>query len=89
MLAPLNDLLGVKLDLVSYRALADADLRLSQLAAVSSIGSPEHLLTGSIAFADLLRAMAEALTREGGGTNTVAVRRSAGSPPRAPPHRSG
>ncbi|WP_418058401.1 hypothetical protein [Pimelobacter simplex] len=73
VLAPLNDLLGVNLDLVSYRALADADVRLSQLTAVSSIGSPEHLLTGSIAYADLLRATAEALTREGGGTNAVAV----------------
>lgn len=73
VLAPLNDLLGVNLDLVSYRALADADVRLSQLTAVSSIGSPEHLLTGNIAYADLLRAMAEALTREGGGTNLVAV----------------
>ncbi|KAB2810508.1 hypothetical protein F9L07_00590 [Pimelobacter simplex] len=73
VLGPLNDLLGVNLDLVSYRALADADVRLSQLSAVSSIGSPEHLLTGNIAYADLLRAMAEALTREGGGTNTVAV----------------
>ena len=73
VLAPLNDMLGVSLDLVGYKALADADLRLSQLTALSSIGSPEHLLTGDIAFADLLRAMAEALTREGGGTNAVAV----------------
>lgn len=73
VLGPLNDLLGVNLDLVSYRALAGADVRLSQLSAVSSIGSPEHLLTGNIAYADLLRAMAEALTREGDGSNTVAI----------------
>lgn len=73
VLAPLDDLLGVKLDLVSYQGLANADLRLEQLAAVASIGSPEHLLTSNITYADLLQAMAEALSKEGNGNNTVAL----------------
>ncbi|GAA3536575.1 hypothetical protein [Nocardioides daeguensis] len=73
VLAPLDDLFGVNLDLVSYQGLANADLRLEQLAAVASIGSPEHLLTSTITYADLLQAMAEALTRENNGSNTVAL----------------
>lgn len=73
VLDPLNELLGVNLDLVSYRGLADADLRLSQLAANPTIGSPEALLQGSILYSDLLRVMADALAKEGNGTNTVAI----------------
>lgn len=73
VLEPLNDLLGVNLDLVGYQGLANADLRLDQLAAVTSIGSPEHLLTSNITYATLLQAMAEALAQEGNGTNTVAL----------------
>ena len=73
VLRPLNDLLGVNLDLVSYRGLADADLRLSQLTAVSSIGTPEHLLTEQVRFTDLLNAMVVALTKEGLGSNQVAI----------------
>jgi uncharacterized membrane protein len=73
VLAPLNDLLGAKLDLVSYRGLADADLHLSQLTALSSIGTPEHLLTQQIRYTDLLNAMVTALTKEGLGSNQVAI----------------
>ncbi|KRA29564.1 MULTISPECIES: pilus assembly protein TadG-related protein [unclassified Nocardioides] len=73
VLDPLNELLGVNLDLVSYRGLADADLRLSQLTANPTIGSPEALLQGSIQYGDLLRVMADALAKEGNGTNTVAI----------------
>lgn len=72
VLAPLNDLLGAKLDLVSYKGLAAADLRLAQLAATSVFGSPEELLSGQVAYADVLKATIEALTNEPGG-NTVAV----------------
>lgn len=71
VLAPLNDLLGANLDLVSYRGLADADLRLAQIAATSVFGSPEELLSSEISYADLVLAMIEALSAEGG--NAVAV----------------
>lgn len=73
VLDPLNELLGVNLDLVSYRGLADADVRLSQLTANPTIGSPEALLQGSIRYSDLLAVMADALAKEGNGTNTVAI----------------
>lgn len=73
VLDPLNELLGVNLDLVSYRGLADADLRLSQLTAHPTIGSPEALLQGSIQYADLLDVMLDALSQETPGTNTVAI----------------
>ena len=72
VLAPLNDLLGAKLDLVSYKALAGADVRLDQLTATSVFGSPEQLLSGQVQYADVLKATIEALSREPGG-NTVAV----------------
>lgn len=71
VLAPLNELLGVNLDLVSYRGLADADLRLADLAATTVFGSPEGLLSSSITYRNLVLAMIEALRREGG--NTVAI----------------
>ncbi|THV17708.1 hypothetical protein E9934_04335 [Nocardioides caeni] len=73
VLAPLNDLLGVNLDLVAYRGLAVADLRLSQLTATSVIGSPEELLSGGITYAELVTAMIEALSRESASSNAVAI----------------
>ncbi len=73
VLAPLNDLLGVNLDLVSYRGLANADLRLAQIAAESVIGSPERLLSADIQYADLLRAMASGRAKEDPGANAVAI----------------
>lgn len=72
VLGPLNDLLGVNLGLVDYRGLALADVRLEDLAATSTIGSPEELLSGSITYADLISATIEALTREP-GDNSVAL----------------
>lgn len=72
VLAPLNDLLGAKLDLVSYKGLAAADVRLAQLAATSVFGSPEELLSGQVTYSDVLKATIEALSHEPGG-NTVAV----------------
>lgn len=71
VLAPLNDLLGVSLDLVSYQALAAASVRLSQLTALASIGSPQALLGGTIRYSDLVLAMADALRAQGG--NAVAI----------------
>ncbi len=72
VLAPLNDLLGVNLELVGYQGLALADVRLEDLATTSAIGTPEQLLGGSITYADLVSATIEALTREP-GDNTVAL----------------
>ncbi|WP_028655835.1 pilus assembly protein TadG-related protein [Nocardioides sp. J54] len=64
VLAPLNDLLGVNLDLVGYRGLALADVRLLDLAATTVIGSPERLLGGTITYAELVLATIEALSNE-------------------------
>ena len=73
VLGPLNDLLGVNLGLVSYRALADADVTLGDLAATSAIGSPTQLLSGTVTYADVLRAMIEVLRNEPGSSNTIAI----------------
>jgi len=73
VLGPLNHLLDVNLDLVSYRALADADITLGDLAATSVFGSPTQLLTGTVTYSDLLRAMVEALSNEPGSSNSAAI----------------
>lgn len=72
VLAPLGDLLGVKLDLVSYQGLAVADLRLEQLVASPYVGTPEQLLSSPISYANLIRAMIDALGRES-TNNTIAI----------------
>lgn len=72
VLAPLGDLLGVRLDLASYQGLAVADLRLDQLVASPYVGTPEALLSSPISYADLIRAMIDALGRES-SDNTVAI----------------
>lgn len=64
VLEPLNKLLGVNLTLTDYQALARADLYLSQLTALSSIGSAERLLTQQLQYVDLVRAMLQALSAE-------------------------
>jgi hypothetical protein len=73
VLDPLNELFGVSLSLASYQGLAAADLRLAQLTAVPAIGSPEHLLGGTIQYSDLLSAMVVALSAEGSDQNGVAI----------------
>jgi uncharacterized membrane protein len=73
VLGPLNHLMGVNLGLVSYRALADADVTLADLAASSAFGSPTQLLTGTVTFANVLRAMIEVLSNEPGSSNSVAI----------------
>ncbi len=73
VLGPLNHLLGVNLGLVSYRALADADVSLAELAATSAIGSPSQLLTGTVTYANVLRAMIEVLSNRPGSSNSAAV----------------
>jgi uncharacterized membrane protein len=73
VLGPLNHLLGANLDLVSYKALARADVTLGDLAAASAIGSPARLLTGTVTYADVLRAMIEVLSKEPGSSNAVAI----------------
>lgn len=72
VLGPLNDLLDVNLQLVGYRALADAQVTLAELAATSVIGSPNQLLTGSVSYSNLIRAMIEVLSKKG-ATYSAAV----------------
>ena len=73
VLEPLNEMLGVNLRLADYRGLADADLRLEQLVAEPTIGSPEALLSAPVVYADLVEAMIAALSKESPGTTSVAV----------------
>lgn len=72
LLAPLNDLLGLNLGLLSYQGIATADLRLAQLAAEPRIGSETRLLTAPIAYSDLVQASIDALRKED-PTSTAAV----------------
>lgn len=71
VLGPLNDLLGVNLGLVSYKALADADVTLGDLAANPRIGSPDALLTGTVTYRDLVLATIEALRNEPTGNQAA------------------
>jgi hypothetical protein len=71
ILGPLNELLGVNLDLVSYKALAAAQVRLADLAAQPTIGSPQALLTGSLSYSTLIKAMITVLSKD--QANSVAV----------------
>ena len=71
ILGPLNELLGVNLDLVSYKALAAAKVRLADLAAQPTIGSPQALLTGSLSYSTLIQAMITVLSKD--QANSVAV----------------
>jgi hypothetical protein len=73
VLEPLNYMFGANLTLASYQGLANADVTLADLAATSVIGSPTQLLTGTISYSDILRAMIEALQKEGGSSNSVAI----------------
>ncbi|UMG93025.1 TadE/TadG family type IV pilus assembly protein [Nocardioides sp. TF02-7] len=71
VLGPLNDLLGVNLSLVSYKALAAADVTLGELAANPRIGSPDALLTGAVTFRDLLLATIDVLRNEATGNQAA------------------
>ena len=73
VLAPLNDLFDVNLTLAGYQAMAGAKVTLGELAAASTIGSPTQLLTGSVTYSDLIRAMIEVLSNKPGSSNSAAV----------------
>ena len=74
LISQLNRLVGLDLDLLSYRALAGADLRLSQLVAQPQIGTGARLLDAPIAYRDLLQASITALEAEKDPSNDAAVR---------------
>ncbi len=72
VLEPLEDLFGVKLDLVSYKALAAAEVNLADLAAAPTIGSPTALLTGTITYSNLISALISVLSKDS-TANSVAI----------------
>ena len=77
--AILNRVLGglldtsVSLDAVSYRALADADVSLGDLAAALGAGTPQELLDTQVTVASLLDATATALTADGTAASVAAA----------------
>lgn len=73
VLSPLNDLFDVNLTLVGYQALAGAKVTLAELAATSAIGSPTQLLSGSVTYSDLIRALIEVLSNKPGASNSAAI----------------
>jgi len=72
VLGPLNYLLDVNLHLVSYQALANANVTLGDLAATATFGSPQELLTGTVSYADLISALIEVLSNQP-GSDSVAI----------------
>jgi uncharacterized membrane protein len=64
LLAPLNDLLGLNLSLLSYQNLAGVGVSVADLVATGRVGTATSLLTTTTSFADLLSATAAALNSE-------------------------
>lgn len=73
LLGPLNGLLGLNLGLLGYQGMAQADLRLAQLAAEPRIGDETRLLGSPIAYGDLVQASIDALRKEDDPANTAAI----------------
>jgi uncharacterized membrane protein len=72
VLGPLNDIFGLKLTLASYQGLANATVRLADIAADPRIGGTDALLTGNVSVANLVRAMTDVLNKQS-PANTVAI----------------
>lgn len=69
----LNELLGVNLDLVSYKGLGVANLSLADLAATSTIGGVDKLVSGSVTVGQLLSAAFEVLNHQNDPKNSAAL----------------
>jgi uncharacterized membrane protein len=72
VLAPLNDIFGLNLQLLSYQGLANAKVRLADIAADPHIGGTDALLGGGVSVANLVRATTDVLNAQN-PVNTVAV----------------
>jgi uncharacterized membrane protein len=64
LLAPLNSLLGLDLDLLSYQSIAAVKVTLAQLVATSRVGTETQLLTGLVDFGDLVQATIDVLDKQ-------------------------
>lgn len=73
LLGPLNGLLGLNLQAVSYQGLAAADVSLADLAAQTTIGSVDELLNGNVTFGELTAATIAVLQRESPTGNAAAI----------------
>lgn len=66
LLAPLNDLLGLDLDLLSYQGLASADLSIADLVSTGLLGgTPDEVLNGTTTLGDFYAASIQALASDG------------------------
>jgi uncharacterized membrane protein len=72
VLAPLNDIFGLNLQVVGYQGLADAQLTLADLAANPRIGGVDALLSGGVSMSNLVQAMVDVLNKQN-PKNTVAI----------------
>jgi hypothetical protein len=72
VLSPLNDIFGLNLTLASYQGLANAKVRLADIAADPHIGGTDALLGGGVSVANLVRATTDVLNAQN-PVNTVAV----------------
>lgn len=73
LLGPLNDLLTLNLDMVSYQGLANATVNLADIAADPAIGSPTALLSAPVSVGALVTASINALQRQGYAPNSVQI----------------
>lgn len=73
LLSPLNKLLGLNLDLISYKGLAGANLTLADLAADTHIGTVDMLLSGNVTMGNFIAAAIVVLQKQNDPTNAVAI----------------
>lgn len=73
LLAPLNNLLGLNLSLLSYKGLAGANLSLADLAADTNIGSVDQLFSGNVTLDKFTAAAISVLNNQNNPNNAVAI----------------
>lgn len=73
LLGPLNNLLGLNLQLVSYQGLAGANVTLADLAAQTTLGSVDQLLTGTVTLGNFTVAAIKVLQNQDATGNSAAI----------------
>lgn len=73
LLSPLNGLLGLNLDLISYQGLAGANVTLADLAASTNIGSVDQLFSGNVTLDQFTAAAIAVLNNQNSPSNAVAI----------------
>lgn len=73
VLGPLNGLLGLNLALVSYQGLANASVSIAELAAQTTLGSVDQILSGTVTVGQLTAATIKVLQNQDATGNAAAI----------------